>query len=87
MTQLNARCRTCQELSTDYLMAVDQAEEAAKQLSWAVTLTQQEGAATLLARLNGHRFYTMGELVAHCQSNGCRLPISEPALEDLLGTR
>jgi hypothetical protein len=68
----------------DYLIAADQREEAARELRWAVTITQQESAARRLARVEGHKLFAMGELLAHCERKACMLPIPDPALAELL---
>jgi hypothetical protein len=85
MERNNARtCGVADELGIQYLLALDQVETAQRERDHAVTITQQESAATRLSRVEGHRLYAMGELLSHCERHGCALPILDKGLMEIL---
>ena len=80
-------CRTCQELSTDYLFARDELNDARLELNRAVTVMQREGALTRFGRVAAHKRYCMDQLLTHCEQAGCAIPIADFDLERLGLTR
>ena len=67
------------ELGIAYLLALDELRAAETGLLHAVTVTQEEGAATWLRRVAAHVRYCKEELLSHCARHGCAVPV--PGLE------
>jgi hypothetical protein len=70
---------TSDELGIAYLLALDELRAAETGLLHAVTVTQEESAATWLRRVAAHVRYCKEELLSHCARHGCPVPV--PGLE------
>jgi len=70
---------TSEELGIAYLLALDELRAAETGLLRAVTVTQEEMAATWLRRVAAHARYCRDELLSHCARHGCPVPV--PGLE------
>ncbi|MBZ5724596.1 MAG: hypothetical protein LAP87_06320 [Acidobacteriia bacterium] len=77
-------CNQADELAIRHLMAVDSVADARREVSWAVTTTQRECAATRLRRVEAHRLCTLRDLAAHCERHQCTTPEVERLLADSL---
>ena len=66
---------TSDELGIAYLLALDELREAETGLLHAVTVTQEEIAATWLRRVAAHVRYCKEELLSHCARHGCPVPV------------
>ena len=67
------------ELGIAYLLALDELRAAETGLLHAVTVTQEESAATWLRRVAAHVRYCQEELLSHCARHRCPIPV--PGLE------
>jgi hypothetical protein len=62
------------ELVVDYLLSLDELEDARQEASRAFTVTQVECAATRRSRIEAHRLSALDALLAHCGEHGCLTP-------------
>jgi hypothetical protein len=67
-------CKTRDELSIDYSLALDQVSDAKRKVNSAITITQLECASTRMGRVEGHRLFVIGELLSHCEQHKCATP-------------
>lgn len=71
MLVVDMSCDAIDELAIHYMLALDAAEAARRQLYQAVTQTQMECASTQFYRIEAHRLSVMRDLALHCELHGC----------------